>query len=204
MVTRTGIEYDVFTVKYLDNGFYSISQRSTNMFLDVYGGEIELGANVQMFEENNAYTQQWSIETYGRGFKIRSRANSYYLDVENGDDNGENVVNGANVMTWAGEDRVEQLFGFIPYTDNQVLANGFYAISSAVGGYVVDDKYTANIQIGKETNRGNFYVNYISDGYYTLTEISSGLAVHAKSGIDGNFLTNKGNNSSLLIHLYPN
>lgn len=41
-------EYDVFTVQYLNNGFYRITQRKTNMCVDVNGGKLFAEANVNM------------------------------------------------------------------------------------------------------------------------------------------------------------
>ena len=49
----TGIDYEAWTVKY-SNGYYTITQKDTNMALDVYGGKSEDGSNVSIHENNGS------------------------------------------------------------------------------------------------------------------------------------------------------
>ena len=82
---------------YLVNMRVYIKNAYTGKYLDVSGGSIENGANVQQYEFNGTNAQKWGLYSYGDGnYTIVSELNSdgtHYnrvLDVSNGL-NGENI-----------------------------------------------------------------------------------------------------------------
>ena len=189
--------YDVFTIEYLNNGFYKIKQFNSNSVIEVYGADLHRGSNVNMFGDNGSIAQQWSIEKSDNGYKIRSRANNYYMDIVDGNVNGTNTKNGANVFTWDFNGD-EGLFSFIPYK-GRTIDDGTYTIGSVVDNsfYVsADSKETykdgTNIQVSNKENVNTFRFEYVSNGYYNIFETSSGLALTADNNGD-NYLTNGGN-----------
>ena len=188
-------EYDAFYVQYIDNGFYIILQKGTQMAVDVTGGSLNQGTNVQMWEVNYSNAQQWSIERTDSGYKLRSRCNNYYADVYNCNYAGE-----TNVQTWGGNDTNAQRFSFIPYyPDERPIADGVYSIGSIVGdtcyldalgvlgSYV--DKTNVQIWNGSEDL---FKIEYDTDGYYRIYEVTSGLAVEVTND-DKSYLDNSRN-----------
>ncbi|MDE6706823.1 MAG: RICIN domain-containing protein [Oscillospiraceae bacterium] len=103
-------KYDVFTFKYLNNGFYQITQRTTNMSIDVNEASEERGANVQMWTSSNSTAQQWSITKTSDGYKLQAKCSGFCLDVYGG-----NVENNSNLNVWEDNGTKAQRFNFIPY-----------------------------------------------------------------------------------------
>lgn len=122
---------DVWTIKYLNNGFYSITQMGTKMSLDVTGSEKYSETNLQMYQlwgDNNA-AQQWSIKKTDKGYTIQSRCNSFFVDSQGG------IPEPSNIFLYQGNGGSGQAFNFIPYVDKLFKGNGTaaspYQISSA-------------------------------------------------------------------------
>ena len=120
--------YDCFRIEYLNNGFYKITQIGTNMCLDVSGGSLLKGTNVQMWKYDGAKSQQWSIEKTSHGYRIRSRCNAYCLDIADG-----KHENGRNIRCWDANNARCQSFGFIPRKlDEKPISDGVYTIKTNV------------------------------------------------------------------------
>lgn len=185
---------DAWTLVYLGNGFYKIKSKGTNFCLDVSGASLDRGTNVQVWEENDSTAQQWSIIQTDYGYKIQSRCNGFYLDVAGG-----GFENSTNVQVWETNDTTAQKYVFVPYgaSTGQTIEDGVYSIRSALDanycvdadGAAVKSKYKdeTNVQLW-ETNTCDdlFYVEYLSDGYYNVSEVSTGLALDIWSD-DANF-----------------
>ena len=173
--------YDVFHLKYLDNGFYSITQKDQpTVCLDVSGGSLKRGANVQAWTSNDSKAQQWSIEATTRGFKIRSRCNGFYLDVS-----GTAYATHTNLSTWTGNDTKSQYFTFIPYyTDERPVADGEYWINCVRNSSMwldcagLPDTFKAGTNLALYTDHDDsFKIVHESNGYYKIIESTSGLCV---------------------------
>ena len=176
---------DAWTLMCLGNGFYKIKSKGTNFCLDVSGASLDRGTNVQICEENDSTAQQWSIIQTDYGYKIQSRCNGFYLDVAGG-----GFENSTNVQVWETNDTTAQKYVFVPYgaSTGQTIEDGVYSIRSALdANYCVDAdgaavkseyKDETNIHLW-ETNTCDdlFYVEYLSDGYYNVSEVSTGLAL---------------------------
>ena len=107
LYANTADDNQVFTVKYLGDGFYSLIHKSSGKYLDVYDASIQFGANVTIWTSNNTKAQQWVIKSAGDGqhFNIISRCNGLYLDVADGaTSNFTNIQvyrnNGTNAQKW--------------------------------------------------------------------------------------------------------
>ena len=193
-------ECDVWTLKYLDNGFYKIMQKGTNLCLDVKGGSQLRGTNVQVWTEHSDTPEQWSISATDTGYKIQARCGSYCLDVSGG-----KITSGTNVQVWESNDSNAQRFGFIPYgaSIGQTIEDGIYTIQSAANNdYCLDVQGRDSTVYQKETNvqlwnvddcNDTFRVEYLGDGYYSICESVSGLALDIVDKGAGGYL-NKNNN----------
>lgn len=196
-------EFDVWTVTYLENGFYKIRQRGTNLCLDVSDASINRGANVQLSNDNSSFAQQWSISKTQHGYTLQARCSSYNLDVMDG-----KIESGTNVRTWSANDQKAQSFCFIPYSpDERPIEDGVYNIQS-----VCSDNYYLDIsgERGEYQNNSNaqiwngatdkFKIVYAGDGWYKIYEESTGLALEVNNDDDQKcFLHNERN-----IQLYEN
>jgi len=189
-------KYDVWNIKYLDNGFYKITQYGTNVCLDVKSGSNLNNTNVQMYVDNSHTSQQWSISKTETGYRIQSRCNGFYLDVE-----GAKVAKGTNVRVSKKNDSKCQNFCFIPYNpDERPIEDGVYGIQSAKNseyyvdakGNTSDFKNGTNICIGDKMY-DTFRVEYAGDGYYKIFEATTGLALEVSNPAENHFSENQRN-----------
>ncbi|MCR4758658.1 MAG: RICIN domain-containing protein, partial [Oscillospiraceae bacterium] len=102
-------ECDTWTVKYAGNGFYTISQKGTEICLDLYGANIVRGANVCAHKANGSDAQLWSISSTDTGYKIQAKCSGYCLDIESAKKD-----DGTNVQVWESNNAESQRWDFIP------------------------------------------------------------------------------------------
>jgi peptidoglycan hydrolase-like protein with peptidoglycan-binding domain len=102
-------ECDIWTVKYAENGFYTISQKGTEICLDLYGANTVSGANVCAHTANGSDAQLWSISSTDTGYKIQAKCSGYCLDVDGGKKD-----EGTNVQVWKSNNTASQRWDLIP------------------------------------------------------------------------------------------
>ena len=201
-----GDAHDAWTLHYVGNGFYTIAQKGTGMYLDVFNADKKRGTNVQLWTGHGGTAQLWSITPTDTGYKIQAKCSSYCLDVA-----GAGTDNGTNVQVWESNDSGSQRFAFVPFAPSvgQTLADGIYMIQLKadpafcldVQGYE-NKSYTSetNVQLWKTADCNDaFQVTYLGDGYYSICEAISGLTLDV-IGVGGGKYLNTGNN----IQVYKN
>ena len=168
----------VFTVKYLDNGFYSITHKSSGKVLDVVGA----GPNVDIYSPDDTDAQMWRIDPSDDAgyFNIKAKCSGLCLDVD------EAVAqNGTNIKTFVSNGNSAQKWRFIAVGENQTVADGDYHIVSALNsdmGMDVTGNNSAdatNIQLYSNVNDKLqiFTVKYLGDGYYQIIHKNSGKSI---------------------------
>ncbi len=196
--------FDTWTVKYLDNGYYKIIQNEKcgkEVSLDVKNDSKAVGTEVMTHYYHGGHNQQWSISETSHGYRIQSRSTSWYLDVRDA-----GTATGTKVqMCQAIAGDKAQAWGFIPIaTDDRPVADGTYKIKSECGDVYLDAYGHANtgdyvdgtnIDIALSKN-DSFNIAYVDDGFYTLREASTGLAVEVEDEDKTTFL-NKDKNIQL-------
>ncbi len=143
-------EMGLFTVTYLDNGFYKITQKGTNMALEVASGYSE--ANVRMGTySNNKYQQMWSIQPQtdldGRGtgwYSLQCKYGCCVLDVVGGDNAAPDNLK--NVQTYPWNNTKNQKWKFIPISTDTVEEGDYHIISG------LDSSMGLGVSTGSETN----------------------------------------------------
>lgn len=140
-----GNKYDVFTVKYLDNGFYSIKHYGSDLSLDVSGASVDMGANVGFYTSNGSNAQQWAISEYDidaeKWYRVQSKCNGWYLDVENA-----GMADNTNIRMWIANGGIAQNWIFVPWTGDeteQIIPDGDYHIAS-----MLDENYVLGVEDG--------------------------------------------------------
>ena len=97
-----------FNVKYLGNGYYTLSALHSNKVLDVANGGKTNGTNVWQYSSNNTDAQKWVIKDAGNGYYyIISKSSNLYLDVQNA-----TAKSGTNVQVYEGNGTNAQKFKF--------------------------------------------------------------------------------------------
>ena len=172
----------LFTVKYLNNGFYRITHKSTGKVLDVVGAGLAYGTNVDIYSSNNTDAQMWRIDLSddGKYMNIRAKCNGLCLDVD-----GANAQNGTNIKTYLSNGSAAQKWKFIAANGRQTIPDGDYhivsALDSSLGLDVTGNNSadTTNIQLysNVDDTKQVFTVTYLGDGYYKILHRGSGKSL---------------------------
>ena len=96
------------SVKYIGDGYYTLSFIHSGKYLDVANGETCNGANVWQCDYNGSDAQKWIIKDAGNGYyNIISKKSEAYLDVAGGSN-----YNCTNVQTFQNNGSMSQKFKF--------------------------------------------------------------------------------------------
>ena len=186
--------WDIWTITYSD-GFYTIRQKGTQMYLDVAGDNdkreyLDVGANARVHTKNET-TQKWAIcynSDTDTGYRVQAQCNGFSLDLTNG-----GLDNQTNIMTWPKNKGNGQTWLFIPYKPSQPVANGRYMILSGLGSEWKMDVYGnsgnvadgVNVQLYQNSgdNRYDaFDLTKLDNGYYKIIHSASGKALTVDYG----------------------
>ena len=157
--------------KTIENGTYIIKSRlNTNKVLDIAGGSVSNGANVQVWENDNVVQQRYKITYYDEGYyKIEALHTGKVLEVAGG-----GMTRGTNVQQyeWNGTDSQKWII--------EKNADGSYSFRSILNGYYLDvsggtANNGTNIQVyeGNGTNSQKYALDVagkqtIKDGIYKI------------------------------------
>ena len=185
-----------FTVKYLNDGYYSIVALHSGKSLDVTANGQTNETNVEQYSVNNpaSKNQKWKLQKNSDGtYSLISACNGLYLDVY-----ASSAANGKNIQMYQGHGGISQKFKFVPatYTNpasvqgSQTIKDGVYSIATASNeNYVLDveggsKSNNANIQIYEKQSakRQRFNVKYLNDGTYQIMAEYSGKVLDAEYG----------------------
>lgn len=179
----------IWNVKYLGNGYYSIlSAYNNNYSLDLYGAKtITKGTNVQIYNSNNGNNQKWVIKDAGDGYYyIVSKTKNLYLDIYN-----NQTKDGTNVEVWSANAGKNQKFKFIDANEalnnlndyenvkpSKSIEDGNYIITSSTDGNLavsIDGNFnnSSNVKLLNKNNslKQIWTIKYLSDGYYSITSL---------------------------------
>ena len=181
-------------VKYLGNGYYTLTFVHSNMLLDVSNGNTADHTNVWQCRENGADAQQWVIVDLGNGYyNIVSKSANKYLTVYRG---GTSNCTNIEINSYIGDN--SQQFKFNKIEDEiaelvpqKTIEDGIYEIETGVDQNkaleVIDASHIsgANVQIYNKNNNAECQrvnVKYLGNGYYTLTFVHSGMLLDVSNG----------------------
>jgi len=165
-------------VKYLDNGYYSITSFiNTKYSLDVDGGLKVKNTNIQLYSGNNTPAQQWLIKEFNdnnrKYYTIVSKTNGLQVDIAD-----QNLVNGANVLCNVASNSDTQKFIFtkVEVFGTQTIADGYYFINSKLNSLKSVDVHmgamteNTNVQLFDSNSyvAQKWHIKYIGDGYYSI------------------------------------
>ena len=202
-----------FNIKYLNDGYYTISPVYSNKKLDVEGASDKSGTRVIQWKDIGASNQQWIIKDAGNGnYNIISKCNGLYLDVTNSE-----VKNGTNIIVWEKNGGINQLFKFeeaiYEIEGIKTIENGNYSIKlmedndKTLDIEEISQENGANLAIWKNNNGSNqrFKVHYLNNGCYKIYANHSGkcLDVEGASEKEGTNVVqwseNEGDNQQWII-----
>ena len=179
----------IFKVKHLGSGYYTLENVNSGKVLDVQGAEITDGTNVQQYESNGTDAQKWVIKETEKGiYNIISRCNGLYLDVAR-----KSTSNGTNIRVCEKSGLTSQDFIFKEIEvieGTKSVENGTYKISLGLDKEKVLDisagsnSNGANVQVWDWANvlQQKYYLQYLGDGYYKITSAKSGKVIDVSGG----------------------
>lgn len=183
----------VFTVKWLGNGYYTLTSKRSGMNLEAEGGGTAAGTNVRQAKAGSANRQQWVIQDAGNGyFYVICKCSSLYLSASNGNAQTDKVKNAAQkwkFVAWGGS------------TGKTLKAGTYHMVSAldttkSVNVEGMSKEAGANVLLGKSKGLSEqaVKVSYLGNGYYTLTNAGSQLCFStvdtlAKSNVQQEALT---------------
>lgn len=159
-----------FVIEYNKNGYYSIKNLNSGLYLEADGLEIR-----QRKQDLQTIAQDWALEDAGNGYYyIVSRCGGLYL----------NFNGSLNLNLTSKNSNNTQKFKFEKKANNvgtKTLEDGYYIISSALNTSKVIDiegasiKAEANALLWTKNSRNNqkFKITYDGKGYYTITSVKS-------------------------------
>lgn len=185
-----GTSAQKFAIHYAGDGFYTIENLKSGLFLDVAGASTDKGANVQQYKGNGTDAQLWRIESDNNGNVHFVSKLGTVLDVKGG-----GTTNGTNIQTYEANGTAAQTFTLKPVAEFEKVADSDYVFTSAIDpSFALDvagnsDKSGANVRLykGNDTAAQLFTVKANGDGFYTIyTNEAEDLVLDVAGGKDTN------------------
>ena len=175
-----GVGQQKFRLIIDSEGYYEIENIRSNKLLDVVQSIQGSGMNVDQWSNNGGTdNQKWIIEKGIEGYKIKSKLNGWYLNLENGvGANGENVniEEGADVLTQEflieriDEDGTETILNG---TTNKIITK-LSGRAVGVDGGRLENGANINLWDYIRVNQQRFKFIYNEAGYYIIINENSG------------------------------
>ena len=175
-----GVGQQKFRLRIDSEGYYEIENIRSNKLLDVVQSIQGSGMNVDQWSNNGGTdNQKWVIEKGTEAYKIKSKLNGWYLNLENGvGANGENVniEEGAEVRTQ------EFLIERIDVDGTETVQSGttnkiitkLSGRAVGVDGGRTENGADINLWDYERVDQQRFKFVYNEEGYYTIENIKSG------------------------------
>ena len=142
--------------------------------------------NVQQGAMSAENTQTWKIQSDGKGYYyIRMSTRNRVLTVQ-----GNNTANGTNVYLYDKWNTPNRLFSLERVDGKRVVPNGTYTFTNLknkklrmeVAGGSTADRGNIRTANAVDHNRQKFNVAYKSNGYYRISNVTSGKFLHVNTG----------------------
>ncbi|MBR2528905.1 MAG: RICIN domain-containing protein, partial [Blautia sp.] len=182
--------YDVWTLTYGSDGFYSIKQKGSEVSLDVANASAGSGANIQAYNSNSSNAQRWAISNNGRdGYRIQGKCSGLSIVAED-----NRAAGGTNIHQYINMDIPGESWLFIPYKPSQPIANGRYMLISGLSDSVEVDvpgdtgDITENLGLqiwstDTQNQYNSFNLTKLSNGFYKIQHAASGKCWDVTNGV---------------------
>ena len=185
-VARSGEQS--FVVKYESDGYYSITNYVSGLAFDIKGAKTANSTHVGVFQPHGNCNQDWTFEKDSDGYyTIISRCSGRVLDATS--------LNNVVIFDNHGGDNQKWKLVKVEAIENLVVKNGNYQFVSKATDKVISIKdgvlsYTGDLQMSNikssKTNNQTFTVKREIDGYYSITNSTTGLAFDVKGAKTAN------------------
>lgn len=205
---KNGSESQKFVFKKLENGYYSIEALHSKKFIEVVGGALGNGANIDQWENNNGGdNQKWLLKEAEKGyFYLVNKRSNKNIDVV-----GNETQNGTNINQWEHNGGNNQKFKLEKISSNNTnsesnttntneeekksnssekIEDGTYTIKSAI-----NTKYSIDIEGVSTLNGANvdlweyyggkgqqFIIKNLGNDYFTIQAVCSNQFLEVVGG----------------------
>lgn len=183
-------------------GYYKITHVASGKSLDVYGGSLASGANVQIWSANDSDAQKWLVKEVKKGiYNIVMMASGNFLDITAG-----NLNNESNITVYQPNGGENQQFVLRPAVATSDIKDGVYTIFSNQDNNKVIELENSNIADGTKirlngSNSGTnqkFVIQKYGSGYRIMSCISGKVMdVYRGEFADGTNIVTWTNNNGL-------
>jgi len=159
----------MFRIKKVGDGSYTISPVHSGKKIDVYWGKKNDGTNIDQYDSNNGDNQKWYFRSTGNGnYCIISKCSGLYMDID-----WAKVDYGTNILTWSYNHGANQEFKLIPI-DETVYA----------GRSAEFKREHPEIKVGIDVSRyqGNIDWNAVKNDGIDYVMVRAGFRGYGQSG----------------------
>lgn len=169
----------------LDDGSFRIFETRSGRVLDVSGGGMANGTNIQLWEWNGTDAQRWYVTQDGSGgYWFTTKLDGRRMDVTNA-----STANGANIQTYEPNNTEAQAFRLIPVSSSDSVKDGSYVLSycgneqRCVGADRDNAGDGSNVSLQTRTGEAHQVVTLtrLSDGSFKIV-----FANHGNKALDVN------------------
>jgi lipoprotein-anchoring transpeptidase ErfK/SrfK len=165
------------------NPGYYVLKSASGFALDLSGGNVAKGTNVQLYTPNNSVAQIWKLELGSGGYYTISNARSgKYVDISGG-----GTTEGTNVMAWDKNGAANQKWKPVPSGDGWFYlqsANGTWLSVSGAGDYNGANVFVSTTNT-KSAQKFRFtattYTGYF--GTYADVNLTTQKMIYVKDGM---------------------
>lgn len=144
------------TSERVSGGLYELrAAKLTTMAVDVSGGSLERGANVQLYASNDTNAQKFLLAQESDGvWTIQNLKSSMLLDAS-----GAKADDGTNVIQWPDNSGANQRWR-LSETGESVSIDGYECLVVTLGSYVTEDgtSYMLDVDHAMTTNKSNVQI----------------------------------------------
>lgn len=197
--SATDSDNQKWALKYVGNGYYTLTAKHSGMALNVYGGYYKDGPDVQQYPYTDGdAASMWMLKDAGNGSFYIVNKNGSFLDADRAV-----MANGTNIGGWCGNSGDNQKWKIVAVNGTQTIEDGCYNIRCAsdptfgIDVEAVSRDNGANVHLWTigEGNNQKWRVKYLGDGYYSI------VAAHSGKALD---VYNKGIDNSANVQQYDN
>ena len=174
------------TVFARSDGTFILSPVNSSMAIEPMDKGAANRENVQQGKMSAKNTQTWKIQSDGKGYYyIRMSTRNRVLTVQ-----GNNTANGTNVYLYDKWNTPNRLFSLERVDGKRVVPNGTYTFTNLkntnlrmeVAGGSTANRGNIRTANAVDHNRQKFNVAYKSNGYYRISNVTSGKYLHVNTG----------------------
>ena len=174
------------TVFARSDGTVILSPVNSSMAIEPWDKGAANRENVQQGTMSAKNTQTWKIQSDGKGYYyIRMSTRNRVLTVQ-----GNKTANGTNVYLYDKWNSTNRLFSLERVDGKRVVPNGTYTFTNLkntklrmeVAGGSTANRGNIRTATAVDNNRQKFKVAYKSNGYYRISNVTSGKFLHVNTG----------------------